>query len=409
MPILRLRQLSRVAARNFWRFRLQAVVITLAAMTGTSGVIVSTGYAAGGRQKILDQFSRLGTNVIIVTPEQSKAVGGRARTGAIVTTLKAADLKAIRQSVAGIVAFSPTVSSVLRLRAGDLTKQTTAVGCDSDYFSIKRWPAASGNVFDEKQASQQARVVLLGWTAAHDLFGSKDPTGSHISINRVPFTVVGVLAERGQGLDASNEDDQVYVPLDTAMHRLMNIDYFNAILIDIADISRMDSAAAEISALLTTRHRHPASTEDDFLVQNRKSLIETQLAAFARLTFMVQWVAGSALLVSSLGVFAVTWIGIRNRTREIGTRRAIGATRSDILIQFFAEGSIGTVMGGVSGVVAGNIALRVIDARLNQPFLFSTSTSLAEVIGSTIVYASFTFISDFKAVRIKPLVALRAE
>jgi len=202
MPILRLRQLLRLATRNFWRFRLQAVLITVAAMTGTSGVIVSTGYAAGGRQKILDQFSRLGTNIIVVTPQPSKAVGGRARTGALVTTLNAADLKAIRQSVAGISSSSPTVAGVLRLRAGDLTKKTTIVGCDPEYFAIKDWPAVLGSVFDDKSARRQARVALLGSTAARDLFGTSDPTATHITINQVPFTVAGVLAERGQGLDA---------------------------------------------------------------------------------------------------------------------------------------------------------------------------------------------------------------
>lgn len=409
MPILRLRQLLRVAARNFWRFRLQAALITVAAMTGTSGVIVSTGYAAGGRQKILDQLSRLGTNVVVVTPQQSKAVGGRARTGTLVTTLNAADLKAIRQSVAGISLSSATVASVLRIRADDLTKKTTVVGCDPDYFSIKHWPAVMGTVFDERAARQQARVALLGSTAARDLFGSSDPTGSHITINQVPFTVAGVLAERGQGLDASNEDDQVYVPLDTAMHRLMNIDYFNAILIDIADLSQMDSAAGEINELLAVRHKHAASAEDDYLVQNRKSLIDTQLAAFGRLTFLVQWIAASTLFVSSLGVFAITWIGIRNRTREIGTRRAIGATRSDVLIQFFAEGTLGALTGGATGIVVGNIALRALDARLSQPFLFSTTASLFEVLASTMLYSTFTFVSSLRAIRIQPLVALRAE
>lgn len=409
MSMMRLLQLWRLAARNFWRFRLQAALISLAAATGTSGVIISTGYAAGGRQKILDQLSRLGANVIVVTPRQSKAVGDRARTGALVTTLNAADLKAIRQSVDGISSYSPAAASVLRLKAGDLTKQTTVVGCDPDYFSIKHWPAIMGNIFNEKQALQQARVVLLGWTAARDLFGSSDPTGSHVTINQVPFTVAGVLAERGQGLDASNEDDQLYVPLNTAMHRLMNIDYFNAILINIADLSRMDSAATEISELLAIRHRHSVSTEEDFLVQNRKSLVDTQLATFARLTFLVRWIAASALVVSSLGVFAVTWIGIRNRTREIGTRRALGAARVDILFQFFVEGTLGALIGGVVGIAVGNVALRVIDARLSQPFLFSATETIAEVIVGMIIYFTFTFISSLRAIRIQPLVALRAE
>ncbi len=409
MPLLRCFQLLRVASRNFCRFRLQAIFITVAAMTGTAGVIVSAGYAAGGRQKILDQFAELGTNIIIVTPQQSRAVGGRARTGSVVTTLNQSDYKAILESVAGISSTSPTALSTLRIRAGDLTKNTIVVGCNPDYFSIKHWTVTYGASFDENTLGQQPRVALLGATAARDLFGEVDPSGSRITINRVPFIVEGVLRERGQGLDSSNEDDEVYVPLDTAMHRLMNIDYFSSILFNIENWSEMDRAAGQIYQIVEKRHRHGATSTDDFLVQNRKSLIDAQLAAFSRLTFLIRWIALSALVVSSLGLFAVTWIGIRNRTREIGTRRAIGATRGDILVQFFAEGALGAMVGCCAGVILSYVALRVIDTRVQQPFLFSSTGALLEAAVSITLYSAFTLISSVRAIRIQPMVALRTE
>jgi putative ABC transport system permease protein len=409
VPLLRFKQVLTLASRNFSRFRLQAGLIIVATISGTAGVIVSTGYAAGGREKILDQFAQLGTNVIIVTPQQSRAVGGRARTGSPVTTLKDSDYKAIAQAMVSVASSSPTVSSALRIRAGDLTKNTAVVGCNPAYFAIKHWAVTLGSSFDENELRRQPRIALLGATTARDLFGEADPTGSRITINRIPFTVEGVLAERGQGLDSSNEDDQVYVPLDTAMHRLMNVDYFNSILFSIRDWSSMDTAADQIRQLLKKRHRHGASADDDFLVQNRKSLIETQLLAFSRLTFLVRWIAGSALLVSSLGVFAVTWIGTRNRTREVGTRRAIGATRKDILLQFFAEGTLGAAGGCSAGVAVAYIALRFIDARIQQPFLFSATAVSREAFISITLYSAFTLISSFRAIRIQPLVALRTE
>jgi putative ABC transport system permease protein len=409
VPILRFRQILIIASRNFFRFRLQAVILIAASVTGTAGVIVSTGYAAGGRQKILDQFAQLGTDVIIVTPRQSRAVGERARTGSVVTTLNESDYKAIVQSVAGIVSSSPTVSATLRIRAGDLTKNTTVVGCSADYFAIKHWAVTLGSPFDRNALREQPRVALLGTTAARDLFGDSDPTGNRITINRVPFTVEGVLAERGQGLDSSNEDDQVYVPLDTAMHRLMNIDYFNSLVFNIENWSSMDSIANQIHQILEGRHRRAASSDDDFLVQNRKSLIDTQLSAFSRLTFLVRWIAFSALVVSSLGLFAVTWIGIRNRTREVGTRRAIGATQRDILVQFFAEGSLGALVGCSAGVVVAYVALQLIDARVSQPFVFSATDALLKTFTSVALYSAFALISSLRAIRIQPLVALRTE
>jgi ABC-type antimicrobial peptide transport system permease subunit len=407
--MLRVQQIMKISARNFWRFRLQAALITLATMTGTAGVLVSTGYAAGGRQKILDQFARLGTNVIIVTPQQSRAVGGRARTGSSVTTLNLSDYKAIRQSVGRISSASPTVASILRVRAGDLTKNTTVVGCMPEYFTIKDWLPLLGDVFDERADHQQAPVAVLGATAARDLFGDIDPTGSRITINRVPFTVAAVMSERGQGLDASNEDDQVYVPLDTAMHRILNVDYFNAMTLQIDSPSQTNDATDQIRELLGERHRHVALSGDDFVVQNRKSLLDAQLSAFARLTFLVRWIAGSAILVSSLGVFAVTWIGIRNRTREIGTRRALGAKRIDILLQFFSEGTMGALIGCSTGMGTGYLLLRILAARLSQPLIVFTSVTLGEFFVSVALYSMLTLISSLRVIRIKPLVALRAE
>jgi putative ABC transport system permease protein len=409
VSLLRFQQVFAIASRNFRRFRLQSVLIVAASVTGTAGVILSTGYAAGGRQKILDQFAQLGTNVIIVTPQQSRAVGGRARTGSVVTTLNGSDYRAIAESVEGISSSSPTVSSILRIRAGDLTKNTTVVGCTPDYFVIKHWALALGSSFDESALRQQSRIVLLGATAARDLFGEADPTGSRITINRVPFTVQGVLVERGQGLDSSNEDDQVYVPLDTAMRRLMNVDYFSSILFNIESWSSMDSDASQIYRLVATRHRHGSGSNDDFWVQNRKNLIDTQLSAFSRLTFLVRWIAASTLTVSSLGVFAITWIGIRNRTREIGTRRALGATRSDILVQFFTEGALGAMLGCFSAIPVANVALRLISTRVGQPLIFSPAAAFYEALGSIALYATFTLLSSLRAIQIQPMVALRSE
>ena len=193
------------------------------------------------------------------------------------------------------------------------------------------------------------------------------------------------------------------------MHRLMNIEHFNLMVFNIENWSSMDSTADQIRQILKKRHRHGTSLNDDFLAQNRKSLIDTQLAALSRLTFLVRWIALSALVVSSLGIFAVTWIGIRNRTREVGTRRAIGATRRDILVQFFAEGSLGALIGCSAGVAFAYTALRFIDGRVAQAFLFSATDPFLEALASIALYSAFSLISSLRAIRIQPLVALRTE
>src|SRR5262249_7931177 len=148
-------------------------------------------------------------------------------------------------------------------KAGDLSKNATIVGCEPDYFAIKDWTTHSGEVFDGTEERTAARVAVLGWTVALDLFGPSSPLGQRIMLNRVPFTVIGVLRERGQGLDVSNEDDQIYVPLRTAMRRLMNTDHYSGILVEIDDLSRMDDAAAQMRRLLQQSHHIRANQPED--------------------------------------------------------------------------------------------------------------------------------------------------
>ncbi len=408
MWLARAWRIAGIALRHFRRSRLHAALAIAAALTGTGGVTVCTEYAAAGRQKIVDQFGRMGTNLIVVTPAQSRAVGGRARTGTIVTTLREADDRALLAGVPEIAASSPTVLTVLRIRAGDLTKSTTIVGCAPAYFAMRNWDVRSGTLFLQEDDRAARRVALLGATAARDLFGGDDPTGRRLLIGNVPFAVVGVLQERGQGLDAANEDAQVYVPLETAMHRLMNVDYYGAILFRVGSRGAMENAASEIAGILERQHRFLSATGPDFEVQNQKALLDTQLAAFRRLTFFLRWIAASTLTVASLGIFGVAWIGVGQRTREIGTRRAIGATRPDVLIQFFVEGIAGPVLGCGAGVVTAWLALRAIDARARQPFLFSGPTIAGAATVSLLLYAALTLLCCLRAIRVGPSVALRA-
>lgn len=409
MTLVRATQLVRIALRNFRRSHLQAVIAIAAAIGGTGGVIVCTGYTASGRQKIFNQFRQMGSNTIVVTPQQSRSVGGRSRTGSIVTTLRDSDYRAILRTVPNITASSAVVATTLRIRAGDLTKSTTIIGCMPSWFVIRNWSPRTGLLFTDADERSSRRVALLGATAARDLFGEADPTGRRISINRVPFTVGGVLTERGQGLDAANEDAQIYVPLQTAMLRLMNIDYFESILLQVDSWRCMDTVTNEVSALLAQRHRFFSFSGRDFQIQSQKALIETQLAALRRLTFLLRWIGASTLAVASLGIFGVAWIGIGHSIREMGTCRAIGATAPDVLLQTFAETILGPAIGSGMGVCLAWFTLHFIDQRASQPFLFSKHSAAEAVFLSLALYSFAALGCCLRAVRIGPAVALRTE
>jgi putative ABC transport system permease protein len=396
--------------RLIWRFRLRSGLILLSALLGVGGVISAINYAAEGRLKVLNRIQRLGTNVLVVTPQLSRNVGGRAKTGTIVTTLVAADYAEILREISEIEKSSATVTASFLVKAGDLSKSNCLVmGAEPDYARIRHWENSEGEFFGIPEMRRSARVAVLGSTVRRDLFGSESPIGKRMFINRVPFEVVGVLEERGQGLDATDEDNQVYVPLSTAMHRLRNMDYFGSILFAVTSWDRMDETTEAIRQILSKKHRSPGNLPEDFQIQNQKALIDTEITSSNRLTFLVRWVGLSGLVVSGLGILAICWIAVGERVVEIGIRRALGATKSDIFFQFLFETLVLSVLGCFAGLMAGWRGTESIAQRADLPFFFDW-TSAALVAGFAIfMNLVFALIPSRRAALLDPIRALKAE
>ena len=392
-----------------WRYPLRSALLVLSAATGVAGVVCSVNYGAGGTKQILDQIRKMGTNVLIVTPAQSRVIAGRARTGQPVTTLVEHDYLVIRREVVNRTRSSAFVNGSFWLKAGDFFKNTVLVGCEPDYFSIKNWPVGEGELFDSAQERTASRVVLLGHTVAQDLFTATSPIGKRLLINRVPFTVVGVLTERGQGLDVSNEDNQVYVPLSTGMRRLMNVDHYSGFVVEIDSVDHMDQAAAQIRSVLHELHHIRPDQPDDFQVQNQKTLLDTQIAAGSRLNFLLLWIGTSALIVSGSGMLGITWIAVKERTREFGTRRALGATSSDVFLQVASENSALALVGCIAGISFSWPLSRLISQGAGLSFVFSKSAAVVAFAAATTLNISFALWPSRKAASLDPIEALRCE
>lgn len=402
-------QIMRRALPVLWRYPLRSGLLILSSALGVAGVVCSVNYGAGGSKQLLDQIQKLGTNVLIITPAQSRAVAGRARTGEAVTTLVARDDSAMRREISARSRSSATVVSNFWTKAGDLSKNATVFGCEPDYFPIKDWLPSQGVLFDESQERSMSRVALLGHTAALDLFGDDSPLGERLLINRVPFEVIGVLAERGQGLDVNNEDSQIYVPLSTEMHRLMNTDHFAGIVLEIRSLNEMDGAERDVRTLLRRLHRVRSSQADDFQVQNQKTLLDTRDVASARLAFFLRWISASALTVSGLGILGITWIAVKERTREIGTRRAIGATARDVFLQFLFESTTLAVVGGVGGLAVSWPLSSSISKWADLPTVFDRDAAAIALAAATLLNLAFSLISSARASRLNPCDAIRYE
>jgi putative ABC transport system permease protein len=397
------------AAQRLWRFRLRSALAIACAALGVAGAITAVNYASGGRAQILEQIRRLGTNLVIVSAEQSRAIADRERTGDIVTTLVEADYAAVTRELPAIRRSSAMVWQDLRLKAGYLSKISRVAGVEPDYFPMKTWRLAGGAWFDATDLRRSARVAVLGAKASRDLFNDRSPVGERIFINRITFEVIGVLEERGPGLDGTNEDDHVFIPLTTAMRRVLNRDYYHALLLELPSPEQVEPAVGALRELLRVRHRSSAKRPDDFRVQSQSDLVQNQLAAADRLAFLVRWIAASALLVAGLGMLAIAWIGVRDRTREIGTRRALGATSGDIFVQFTAEALALATLGVATGVVAGLAASRFAASLGGVPALFDVPNAMLAVTVALLLNLAFASVPAVRAARLDPIVALRTE
>ena len=403
------RQIIFRALRLLWRYRFRSSLLMLSAALGVSGVLCSVNYGASGTKQILDQIRRMGTNVLIITPTPSRAIAGRARTGALVTTLVERDYRALKNEILSRTHSSAFVTQSFWSKAGDLSKNGVVVGCEPDYFAIKSWSIISGDLFDSTQARDAARVAVLGHTVAVDLFGASSPIGRRMMIDRVPFIVIGVLSERGQGLDVSNEDSQIYVPLSAAMRRLMNVDHFAGIALEMDSLDSMDAAADKSRSLLRPLHHIQPNQPDDFQIQNQKSLIDAQVAAARRLGFFLRWIGASALTVSGLGIVAITWITVKERTREIGTLRALGATAADIFLQVICETLALALAGGLLGIAFSWPTSLWISESVRLPFVFDRGSAVLAFVASATLNLAFSILPSRKAASISPLEALRFE
>jgi len=408
MPQPRL-QLVKVAWRQMLRYPLRSALIVGCAALGVAGAITVVNYASGGRDNILQQISKLGTNLLVVSAKQSRAVADRERTGTVVTTLTEADYRAIREQILGAAPASAIASAPLRLKAGFLSTVTQVIGAEPAYFSMKAWELERGRWFGSDDMRRAARVALVGQKTARELFQTSDPLGQRLFVNRVPFEVIGVLEERGPGLDATDEDSQVYVPLTAAMRRLMNVEHYNSIVFELAEVDQMAQAEIAISQLLKKRHGSSAARPDDFQVQSQQELITTQLAAANRLQFLVSWVGFSAIAVSGLGILAIAWIAVRDRTREIGTRRALGATANDVFFQFAFEACVLAIVGICTGLGGGWLASRLIASRAELTYVFDARNAIIVLTLAFVLNLLFAGWPAYRAARLDPIDALRHE
>ena len=388
--------------------KLRTVLSMIGIVVGVGAVILMVSAGRGAEKQILDRIQDMGTNLVIVSAGRTFIIAGRQRQMDIVRTLSVTDAQAIAKECSSVALTTPAVSKKLPLRWEDQDAITNVVGMRAEGLQVRNFSIAAGRAFDAEESRAAKRVALVGPTAAVNLFGATDPVGQQIRINKVPFEVIGVTVPKGMDVNGLDQDDLIIVPLETAMRRLLNLDYVHTVYAQALSSAAMGKAEQEIAELLRQRHRLD-DKPDDFTIQNQATLLATERETTGSMTLLIGSVAGISLLVGGVGILAVMLMSVRERTAEIGLRRALGALRRDIRNQFLFESGLLAGMGGLVGVTSGVGTAIAVSALGYWPTVISWPAAAVAFAFSVAVGMFFGLYPAVRAARLEPIESLRAE
>ncbi|MBN2570033.1 MAG: ABC transporter permease [Deltaproteobacteria bacterium] len=375
---------------------------------GIAAVVVMVSMGRGVQKRVLDMIQGMGTNLIVVNAGHITLVGGRERQSAVVTSLRPADADAIQEYCTSVVDISPETSRKMNVQRGSENFMTEIVGVAPTVFRIRNIDIETGHAFDSVENDMGRRVAILGTVVAEKLFDAEYPVDSLIRIGGAPFEVAGVMKAKGVDANGVDRDDRVLIPLKTAMHRLVRTTYIQKIHIQVADSEQLERAETEIRDLLRERHRL-RDKPDDFTIQNQATLVKTERESTQILTLLVGAVAGISLVVGGIGILAVMLTAYRERRKEIGLRRAVGARRRDILIQFLLESLIIAGLGGIVGTFIGVFSTFFASMLGGWTAILSWDATALGLVLSGIIGVIFGIYPALKASALEPIEALRTE
>jgi len=388
--------------------KLRTLLSMLGIIVGVGAVVLMVAAGKGASRRILDRIRDMGTNLVVVNAGQTRIVAGRQRQMATVSTLVPDDARAIVTESASVRLAAPAADKKLAARFESENAITNVIGMTSDGFHIRNIEIASGRFFDAGESRGRRRVAILGPTVVENLFGNTDPVGLFFRIGRVPFEVIGVTRPKGTDANGLDQDDLIIVPLSTAMRRLFNVTYVDRIYVQAVRSDALYRAEKDIRNILRQRHRLRTGS-DDFTIQNQAALLETQRETSLEMTLLVGSVSGISLLVGGVGILAVMLISVRERTGEIGLRRAVGALKRDIRNQFLIEAAILSGVGGLLGVLLGVLGALTISVLGYWETVISWPSAGVGFFFSASLGIIFGLYPAMRAASLEPIEALRTE
>ncbi|MBC8284528.1 MAG: ABC transporter permease [Nitrospinae bacterium] len=342
-----------IAVSALLAHKTRTFLASLGILIGIASVIVMVAIGKGSQQEVMDVIAGMGENMVTINAGEMKRRGGRLRLSGNVITLSPSDAKLIEDEIAEVEFVAPFEEKRMNAKFDNNAAETSISGSTLDFPLIRGYRIEKGEMFTEKDLKTASRVAVIGKTAVKNLFGEEDPVGQVVKVHFIPFKIIGVFEAKGVDTNGLDQDDLILIPISTLMRRIVNQTHVNRIFVKISTRDKIFQATEKIRELLRESHKLADEREDDFTLVSQLDMEEMKRETSELFTKLIVGVAAISLLVGGIGILAVMLISVKERTKEIGIRRAVGATRRDIVRQFLYESLIIGVLGGGIGIALG--------------------------------------------------------
>lgn len=400
------------AVRILSRNRLRAGLTMLGIVIGVGAVIAMVSIGEGAKAAVQAQVATMGTNVIIILPGATTATGVRGGQGGKFT-LNVSDGVYLKKKIPLLRDTGWAKRDAMQVVNGNRNWNVRVYGISPSYLTIRDWSYENGGGFTQTDVDTASRVAIIGQTVVDNLFeAGEEPVGAAIRIKNVPFRIVGVLTPKGQSAEGVDQDDVIFIPFTTAERKVFGTLFFGsvgALFASTENVEDLAPAVTQIREALRARHRLQPDQEDDFTIKTQVDIGKVQEGTSETLTVMLLSIAAVSLLVGGIGIMNILLVSVTERTREIGVRMAVGATRRHILVQFLIEAVTLSLLGGTIGIIVGVVGARLTTVIAGWPTIISGSTVVAAFLFSLVVGLFFGLYPANKAARLNPIDALRYE
>jgi putative ABC transport system permease protein len=402
-------RILKVAFKGLGRNPLRTFLMMVGIVIGITALTLVVSAGLGAQNRIMERVEKFGLESLMVLAGGGREMG-RPMSGQPTTTLTLEDIDALTQEIRAIANVAPfNQKPQAEVKYHEKSATTTVFGVTPSWVPVWDWDAAEGEFISEEDMTGVARVCVIGPTVGKDLFGAEDPVGAQIRIGSVPFVVKGVMQAKGTSPGGGDMDNRIYIPLSTLMRRVANVDHLSAVKVRITPGGDMEKAVAEIRTLLRERHALPAGTPDDFTITTPTEVMKMAEKVAGTFDMFLALVAAISLIAGGVVVANIMLISVNERRREIGLRKAVGARREDILLQFLYEATAVTLTGGVIGIVLGAAGAKVLEAVTQMPISLSWESIVLGIVSSSFVGIIAGLQPAKRAAALQPIEALRAQ